>query len=130
MKFLIAFAILSAVVYGRFFIRARRVRAYNLQTRREDLMAEREALRISVRNAFVRYESTRERLYSTLDVPYVQGIYLQPHAREMLEARDKAAADPDLWTVRMAIDMHEVADREYPELCAEWDAKNPGVLVD
>jgi len=129
-RFLIAFVILSVVVYGRFYIRARRANAYDQLAQRENLLAEREADRGIVRKAFVQYEHTRERLYSMLNVPYAEMTYLQPHAVEMAEARDKAAADPNAWATRMVIDSHEVADRVYHEVCAEWDLKYPGVSVD
>ncbi len=130
MKFLIAFAVLSVVVYGRFFLRARRARDYGLLAQRQNLLAEREADQRNVWNAFIHYEITRERLYYALDVPYVQNTYLQPHFAEMAEARDKAAADPDTpWPIQKVIDSHEVADRSYHGVCAEWDLKYPGISV-
>lgn len=128
MEFLVAFALLSVVVYGRFFIRARQARAYNLLAQRQNLLTEREADQKDVWNAFIHYEITRERLYYALEVPYVQNTYLQPHFVEMVEARDKASGDPDTPSpVRMVIDSHEMADRAYHLVCAEWDIKYPGI---
>lgn len=116
MKFFIAFALLSVVVYGRFFIRARRARAYNL-------LAQREADRGILMNACNRYETMREQLYLALNVSYVPGMDLQPHVVEIAEARERAYADPDAWAIRGVIESFDEANRVMHEVGAEYNLK-------
>jgi len=116
MKFFIGFALLSVVVYGRFFIRARRARAYNL-------LAQREADRGILMNACNRYETAREKLYLALDVPYVPGMLLQPHVIEMAEAAERAYADPYARAIWGVMESYDEADRVMHEVGAEYNLK-------
>ena len=119
MEFLVAVALLSVVVYGRFFIRARRARAYNL-------LAQREVDRGILLHACNLYETAREQMYLALDVPYVSGMVLQPHVIEMAEAAERAYADPYSWAIWGVMESYDEADRVMHEVGAEYNLKYKG----